>query len=221
VRRPYRINVETGKAPRPTHTSSRSTRAMSGMSLLVVIARYRPAALCRDRGPADIQRRHHRNRHRILPSGPHDDSTKQLSSLNPGSYYFRRSRASTGHAPARLLPPGGSVISERIFSDPLSRQEGVQDERHGKDDPENPQRSETHKNQCHEDEAHPSRSIVVDTPPGSSYSRFLCFTEVIQHGAPKCISSNASAYPALVSVDVVHQRPGIRAPAPERMREAT
>ena len=123
---------------------------------------------------------------------------KLTQSLNSGRNYFRRPRTSTGQAAARLLPLGGSIISERIFSDPLSGQEGVQNERHGEGDPKNPQRYEARKNQCHDDKDHASRSVVVDTPPGSSYSRFLCFPEVIQHGAPKCISGIGSAYPALV-----------------------
>jgi hypothetical protein len=46
---------------------------------------HRHAALRRDRRPADVQRRHHRNRHRLLPTGPHQDQQERRSEATAGT----------------------------------------------------------------------------------------------------------------------------------------
>jgi hypothetical protein len=45
---------------------------------------HRPAPLRRHRGPAHLQRHHHRNRHQLLPSGPQPHPTGSRSNLNRG-----------------------------------------------------------------------------------------------------------------------------------------
>jgi DNA replication protein DnaC len=44
--------------------------------------RHRPAAVRRHRGPVDVRRQHHRNRHRLLPPRPHQSSPRMTYTTN-------------------------------------------------------------------------------------------------------------------------------------------